>query len=120
MKRIEIGVIDPRAEQADLLAWAARADAGERLPEATATLNFASFRQLRDTFTEPRMELLRAVARHDGLDLRQLALETQRDGNNLHADIRLLCELGLLEEQDGKLSAPFDEVVMHYPLREAA
>jgi predicted transcriptional regulator len=120
MKRIEIGVIDPLAEQALLLAWAARADAGEALPEARATLNFASFRQLYDTFTEPRMELLRFVARHEGLDIRQLALEIERDGNSLNDDIRLLCELGLLEKRGGKLYAPFDEVVMHYSLREAA
>jgi len=120
MRHIEIGVVDPLAEQAALLAWAARADAGESMPEAAATLNFASFRQLHDTFTGPRMELLRFVARHEGLDIRQLALETQRDGNSLHEDIQLLCALGLLEKQDGKLFAPFDEVVMHYSLREAA
>jgi len=90
------------------------------LLEATATLNFASFKLLNDTITEQRMELLRFVAQHEGLGIRQLAMETQRDDKSLQGDIQLLCKLGLLEKQDGTLSAPFDEVVLHYSLREAA
>ena len=43
MKRIEIDIIDPKLEQAALLAWAARADAGvQPRPSFTlqATANF--------------------------------------------------------------------------------
>ncbi len=120
MKCIEIGVIDPQAEQAALLAWAERVDSGESLPDANATLNFASFRQLHDTLTAKRMELLRFVARHEGLDNRQLASQTQEEYPKLEEDIKLLNELGLLEIVEGRLFTPFDEIVMHYPLREAA
>jgi predicted transcriptional regulator len=120
VKRIEIGVVDPKAEQAALLAWAERADAGEWLPDANATLNFASFRQLHDTLTAKRMELLRFVAQHEGLDSREIARQTHGEYPKLEEDIDLLTELGLLETREGKLFTPFDEVVMHYSLREAA
>ena len=52
MKRIEIDVIDPGAEQAALLAWAARVDAGEAQPAATPRLHFSSYRQLHGAMTE--------------------------------------------------------------------
>ncbi len=120
MNRIEIGIVDPQAEQVALLAWAERVDAGESLPDANARLNFASFHQLHNTLTAQRMELLRFVANHEGLDSRQLASQTQDEYPKLQEDIRLLTELGLLENVEGKLFTPFDEIVMHYPLREAA
>ncbi len=120
MKRIEIGVIDPQAEQSALLAWAERADSGEFLPDGKATLNFTSFRQLHDTLTSKRMDLLWFVAHHEGLDEPQIASQAQDKYPNLKEDINLLTELGLLESKGGKLYTPFDEIVMHFPLREAA
>ncbi|MGZ8218259.1 HVO_A0114 family putative DNA-binding protein [Methylomagnum sp.] len=120
MKRIEIGVIDPKAEQARLLAWAARVDAGEAMPESTPGLNFSSEKQLLATFTEKRMELLRFIARNEGLNVRQIAQAIERDYKNVHADIGLLAELGLLEKRDGGVFAPYDDIVIHYVLREAA
>jgi predicted transcriptional regulator len=120
MKRIEIGVIDPKAEQDRLLAWANRVDSGESLPEAAPAINFSSEKQLQATFTEKRMELLRFIARNEGLNIRQIAQAVERDYRNVHADIGLLAELGLLEKRDGKLYAPYDDIVIHYVLRDAA
>ncbi len=100
-------------------AWK-RVNPGEWLPDAIATLNFASFRQLHDTLTSKRLELLRFVAHHEGLDSLQIASQTQYEYPNIHEDINLLTKLGLLEIREGKLFLPFDEIIMHYPLREAA
>ena len=120
MNRIEIGVADPKIEQARLLEWAARIDAGETPPEATPALNFSSEKQLQATFTEKRLELLRFVARNEGLSIRQIAQGLDRDYKNVHGDISLLAELGLLEKRDGGLFAPYDDIVVRYVLREAA
>jgi predicted transcriptional regulator len=120
MKRIEIGVIDPKAEQERLLEWAARVDAGETQLEAAPAINFSSEKQLQATFTEKRMELLRFIARNEGLNIRQIAQALERDYKNVHLDIGLLAELGLLEKRDGKLFAPYDDIVIHYVLRDAA
>ncbi len=120
MKRIEIDVIDPRAEQAALLAWAARVDAGAASKQTTPQLRFASYRQLHATLTEKRMALLEYVALHEGLSIRQLALQLERDYRNVYDDVQRLLELGLVEIKDSKLHVPYDEIDIRKTLREAA
>ena len=67
------------------------------------------------------MELLRYVAAHEVSNVRQLAQELGRNYKNVHTDVRELVELGLLEKSDqGLLNAPFDEIVIHAELRDAA
>ena len=120
MKCIEIGFIDPKTEQNALLTWAQRVDSGEVFPEPTPMLNFASFSQLHDTLTAKRMELLRFIGQHEGLGIDDLARQTHNEATLLQEEINQLIELGLLELKDGILSTPYDEIVMHYSLREAA
>ena len=120
MKRIEIDVVDPKAEQATLLAWAARVDGGEIGKPATPRLRFASYRQLHATLTEKRMALLEHVAGQEGLSIRQLAVQLQRDYRNVHDDVRRLVELGLIAILDGKLHVPYDEIDIRKTLRGAA
>ncbi|MDA1372060.1 MAG: hypothetical protein O2971_15020 [Proteobacteria bacterium] len=44
-----------------------------------------------------------------------------RNYKNVYNDAKTLVELGLLDENgEGGLTAPFDEVVIHAPLRDAA
>jgi len=120
MKRIEIGIVDRAAEQAALLGWAKKVDSGQTVAAASPQLNFATFKKLHATLTEKRMALLRHVAEHESLNVRQLAQELGRDYKNVHDDVSRLCELGLLEKRDRGLVAPYDEIVMHYSLRQAA
>lgn len=120
MKRIEIDVIDPKVEQVALLAWAARADAGEVLRPASPKLHFASYRQLHATLTEKRMALLEHVAMHEGLSIRQLAGELERDYRNVYDDVQRLVQIELIEIQAGKLHVPYDEIDIRKTLREAA
>ena len=120
MKRIEIDVIDPKAEQVALLAWAARVDDGAITRQATPQLRFASYRQLHATLTEKRMALLEHVALQEGLSIRQLAVQLERDYRNVYDDVQRLVELGLIEIVDGKLHVPYDEIDIRKTLREAA
>lgn len=120
MKRIEIDIADPKQEQRALQKWARRVDAGEKVAAAVPQLRFVTLHQLHATLTEKRLELLRFVADREGLNTRQIAQETGRDYKNVYDDVQRLCELGLLEKRDGKLFAPYDEIVTHYSLRIAA
>jgi len=44
-----------------------------------------------------------------------------RDYKNVYTDVQALVELGLIERDErGRLSAPFDEIVIRAELREAA
>ena len=120
MKRIEIDVIDPKQEQAALLAWAARADKGAPQRAGTPKLHFASYRQLHATLTEKRMELLEYVAVNEVPSIRQLAGQLGRDYRNVYDDVQRLAELGLIEIEAGALTVPYDEIDIRKRLREAA
>ena len=120
MKRIEIDVIDPKQEQAALLAWAARADKGAVQRAGTPKLHFASYRQLHATLTEKRMELLEYVATNAVPSIRQLAGQLGRDYRNVYDDVQRLVQLGLVEIEAGALSVPYDEIDIRKRLRAAA
>lgn len=119
MKRIEIDVIDPKAEQAALLVWAARVDAGAATRQVAPQLRFASYRQLHAALTEKRMALLEHLAVQEGLSIRQLAVQLGRDYRNVYDDVQRLVELGLIEFVNGKLHVPYDEIDIRKTLREA-
>ena len=60
-------------------------------------------------------------AANETLNTRQLAQRLGRDYKNVHTDVRELLELGLLEKDArGRLTAPFDEIVIHASVRDAA
>jgi predicted transcriptional regulator len=121
MNKIDIRVgAAGEALQGFLDTWK-RAESGERLPEAVPELLFQNEAEMRAAMTEKRIELLRRVARQQGLNIRQLAESLGRDYKNVHGDVTALLAWGLLEKDDqGKLVAPYDEVVLHVPLRQAA
>jgi predicted transcriptional regulator len=118
MNRIEITILKPQAAL-DVFAetWQC-VEAGE---EQEPRLAFGSLRELFSAITEKRLELLRYVAAHKVLNVRQLAQGLGRNYKNVHTDVHELVELGLLEKSDqGQLNAPFDEIVIHAELRDAA
>ena len=119
MKTIEISVVDPKEDFARLIGLTRRIDAGEDLPEATQRLYFTSMKQLFSAITEKRMEIIRYVAAHEGVNIRQLTQGLGRDYKNVYEDVRDLCEYGLLEKDDkGGLSAPYDQIVIRANVRE--
>jgi len=119
MNQIEITVMKPQAALESFAATWRRTEAGET--DITPQLAFGSLRDLFSALTEKRLELLRYIATHEGLNIRQVAQAVGRNYKNVYADVKELVELGLLErnEQD-HLSAPFDEIVIHAGLRDAA
>lgn len=120
MKTIEIGVIDPKQDYAELLTLARDIDAGKTMVEAVPRLNFTSLKQLFATITEKRLELIRYVAIHEGLNTHQLARSLGRDYNTVYEDVRDLCDYGLLEKDEyGILNAPYDQIVIRTNVREA-
>ena len=117
MNKIEISVLNPDAA---LRAIAETWHAAEAGHAGNLQLAFGSLRELFSTITEKRLELLRHIASHEGLNIHQLSQSVERDYKNVHTDVTELVELGLLERSDsGQLSTPFDEIVIHAGIREA-
>lgn len=121
MKCIEIGIGGGRQALAQFAQIWRRASRGERLPEATPRLEFSSLAELLGVLSPKRLALLDALATQPGSSIRALAGRLGRDYKNVHGDVRVLGELGLVERRaDGTLKAPFDELVIHAPLTAAA
>lgn len=118
MNQIEITILKPQAALDAFAETWRRVEGGEA---QTPRLAFGSLRELFSAITEKRLELLRYVATHNVLNIRQLAQGLGRNYKNVHTDVHELIELGLLEKGDqGQLIAPFDEIVIHAGLRDAA
>lgn len=121
MKRIEVGIGSGRQALAQFARTWRRASAGERLPETTPRLEFASLADLLGALTPKRLELLDALATQPGSSIRALAGRVGRDYKNVHGDVSVLTELGLIERRtNGTLKAPYDEIVIRAPLTAAA
>ncbi|GMR20995.1 MAG: hypothetical protein BMS9Abin36_1593 [Gammaproteobacteria bacterium] len=119
MKRIEIEIVrSSDALKAAVNTWH-RAKSGKRV---TPRISFGSIKDLFSAITEKRLELLRHVAEQQGtLNTRQLAQASGRDYKNVHTDVSTLEELGLIEKgEKGALTVPYDEIVIHAGLTEAA
>jgi predicted transcriptional regulator len=118
MSRIEIEVLKSQAALDVFTDTWRRVGAGEGVAPRLA---FGSLRDLFSAITEKRLEMLRFVAVHEELNTRQLSQPLGRDYKNVHTDVKDLVELGLLEKDDqGRLTAPFDEIVIHATVRDAA
>jgi len=118
MSRIEIEILKSQAALDAFTETWRRKEAGKAV---TPRLAFGSLRGLFSAITEKRLEMIRFVAEHSGLNTRQLAQQLGRDYKNVYTDVKGLVELGLLDkDEQGRLAAPFDEIVIHATIRDAA
>jgi predicted transcriptional regulator len=119
MKRIEIEIMrSSDALNTAIDIWH-KSEAGKPV---TPRLSFGSIKDLFSAITEKRLELLRYVAEQkEVLNIRQLAQALGRDYKNVHTDVGELEVLGLIEKDEkGALTVPYDEIVIHAGLTEAA
>ncbi len=118
MSRIDIEVLKSQAALDAFTDTWRRVEAGEAMVPRIA---FGSLRDLFSAITEKRLEMLRFIATHEELNTRQLSQQLGRDYKNVYTDVNDLVELGLLEKDErGRLTAPFDEIVIHATVRDAA
>ncbi|MEQ8954149.1 MAG: hypothetical protein RL120_08445 [Gammaproteobacteria bacterium] len=118
MKRIEIEVMSSNAALNSFTETGKKVQTGKKV---VPRLAFGSLKELFSAITQKRLELVRYVASHCELNTRQLAQQLGRDYKNVHNDVSALVELGLLDKnKKGVLGAPFDEIVIHAPVRDAA
>ena len=95
------------AEQAQAAAIerAERWEEGEEVPHVVSFQDRARLRQL---LTDRRMELLEAVMEHPPESIRALADRLDRDVHDVHDDLHLLAEYGIIHfEEDGRAKKPY-------------
>ncbi len=117
MNRVEIVITTPEQALQDFAHTWRKAEAGEAI---TPSIGFGSPSELFAAITDKRLELLRYVAQHEGLNIHQLSQQISRNYKNVHTDVKALEELGLLQREKGLLVAPFDEIDIKVDLKKAA
>jgi len=84
-------------------------------------LSFESMQGFMRAFTPKRWELLDVLKRSGHQNINQLAKRLTRDYKNVHTDVQLLKEFGVLEkDSNGLIFVPWDEIETHFKLGLAA
>jgi predicted transcriptional regulator len=109
-KQINIGVADAVTTAKDFIdAWK-RAEC-EKITETEYRVNFQSLETLLKTLTSGRWVLLKLLHKSGPTSIRALAKELSRDYKNVHTDVRILENVGLIERtEDDKIEVPWDIV----------
>ena len=89
-----------------------------------AVLQFGTYDDLVDSLTPLRLNLIQAIAKEHPSSMREAARLVDRDVSDVHADLKQLEVLGILELKEGgpggaiQPVVPFDKIEMHidYPL----
>ena len=101
------GTFEEDASRRFIDAWH-RAEHGESFHERH--MAFESWDTLARVLTGKRMELLRYVRRHNVTSVRALAKELKRDYSNVHADVKALAGVGLLDTTAKGVRADYDAI----------
>lgn len=79
-----------------------------RAPQAPIEkISFKDQRLLFKTLTPKRFEILEYVHEQDGISIRSLAKELGRDYSNVHQDVKILHQLGLMLKDEKTTSTMF-------------
>ena len=96
--------------------WVA-VDQGKPVPEPVHRVYFESAEVLSKVITRQRHNLLKVLHANGPLTIRALATLLERDYKNVHQDVKILEESGMIE-RDGKnhLLAPYEKLTIELPL----
>jgi predicted transcriptional regulator len=92
-------------------------------PEPYHAIGFADLRQFLAIFNPYRWEALAALREGGPMTVAELARRVRRDDKNVRGDVEKLIEWqALVEDEQGRLIAPYSEIVVDVclPQREAA
>lgn len=101
------GDVEETASKRFIDAWH-RAAKGETFKERH--LAFESWDSFTRVLTGKRLELLRHVHKHPAASVRALAKALNRDYSNVHADVRVLADAGLLDLADSGVRADYEVI----------
>ncbi len=95
-----------------------KTEKGHAPPAAIEKINFKDQRLLFKTLTPKRFEMLKYVHEKGSVSIRKLAKELGRDYSNVHHDVKILYQLGLMlkDEKNDEYSVPWDVIVTEIPL----
>ncbi|MBX3455956.1 hypothetical protein [Ferrovibrio sp.] len=106
--KLRVGKVSYEEAGKDFIAAWRRAEAGDTRPETI--FQFEDWNLIRKALSPKRMELLNHVRRNPVSTTAALARMLKRDARNVHDDVAILIEVGLLEKTETGLVAPFSSI----------
>jgi predicted transcriptional regulator len=92
-------------------------DRGEAVADPVSRIYFESAEALSKIITKQRHNLLQVLHINGGISIRGLAVLLGRNYKNVHQDVKLLEESGLIErDSKGHIIAPHEKLVIELPL----
>lgn len=92
-------------------------DRGEPIPQPVARIYFESAEALSRVITRQRHNLLKVLHVNAGISIRGLAALLGRDYKNVHQDVQILEDSGLIERNSkGHIIAPHEKLTIELPL----
>lgn len=112
-----IGIKSTAEFFADLERDFAALDRGEAIPGPVHRIYFESAEAFARILTRQRQALLQALHANGAISVRGLAALLQRDYKNVHQDVRILEESGLIErDSKNRIMAPYEKLTIELPL----
>ena len=109
-KQIKIGISDAVTTAKDFIEAWKEAERG-KVTKTLYKLHFESLETLLKTLTSGRWILLKRLHKSGPMSIRALANELGRDYKNVHTDVRLLENAGLIDRtEDDRVVVPWDIV----------
>jgi hypothetical protein len=91
-------------------AWK-KAEQGHLKKITHESIYFTSIATLVSALSEKRVELLKALQKHPGLNTHELAKQLHRHYKNVHTEVAMLKKIGLIEELEGNtLVVPYTKI----------
>lgn len=87
-------------------------------PKPIEKVVFQNQRLLFKSLTPKRFEVLEYLHAQGRMSIRILAKNLKRDYSNVHQDVKILCQLGLIlkDKKDNTLYVPWDTILTELPL----
>jgi predicted transcriptional regulator len=83
-------------------------------------VTFDSVETFLKTLTTKRWGLLRVLQKNGPMGVRPLARLLERDVKNVHSDVQILKEIGLVEDHEQGVWVPYDRIESHIVLASVA
>lgn len=121
MKALEIQIQNKEQADKELIYAFKAAQAGRKIKPIKGTY-FASLEVVRNLLTPKRMELMRLIKHKQPKSLYELAKLAGRDYRNVHEDLQVLKDYGLVKMSKSKpvkrlhtliVKVPFQEITIH-------
>lgn len=121
MKTLEIRIKSRERANAEFIA-AYKGAASRKTVSAKPGIYFTSLEAVRTLLTEKRLELLHLIREHAPRSINQLATIAKRDFKNVHTDVMLLRDYGLIQMRKPSkarkttaqsISVPYQAISIH-------